>query len=267
MTALVTLTSDFGLADAYVGVMKGVILGIAPEARLVDISHSLPAQDILAGAFLLAASWRYFPSGAVHLAVVDPGVGSDRRAIALSIDDAYFVGPDNGLFGLVWAAARRPRRARAVHLTQPAYWLAEPSATFHGRDIFAPVAAHLARGVALDELGAPLPIADLVRLPLPAVRQTQRGLAGSVIHIDHFGNLITNVRAHQVAGIQAATVDIAGKSAPLVRTYGDMAQGGLLALVGSSGFVEVAVAGGNAAQRLGVERGEPILLRNGILAQ
>ena len=256
---ILSLTTDFGLADSYVGVMKGVILGICPEAALVDLSHTIAPQDVQQAAFVLATAAPYFPPGAVHLVVVDPGVGSERRPIAVQTERAVFVAPDNGVLSL--ALAQDPPR-RAVHLTNPAYHRAPVSATFHGRDIFAPAAAHLACGLELDRLGELLSPTDLVALPaVEPQRQPDGTWLGRVLHVDHFGNLITNFRAAHLS-LAAEPILTVGreKIAGLHRTFADVAPGELVVYLGSSGYLEIAVRDGNAAERLGAGVGEGVHL-------
>lgn len=276
-SALVTLTTDFGLEDNFVGVMKGVIAGIAPDARIVDLSHAVPPQDAHAGAFVLATGYEFFPTGTVHLAIVDPGVGSARRAIALAAGGYRWVAPDNGLLGyalaMLAAAGRLGGRwedgwwlladdAEAVELTEPRYWRPTVSQTFHGRDVFAPVAAHLAAGVPLSALGPGIDRVQALALPRP--ERTAHGWRGEVIYVDRFGNLITTLTARElgdadwqivvevppgrgshrkVLARQAAS--IAGLSA----SYADMRELG--AIRGSSGHLEIAAPNGSAAKLLG----------------
>lgn len=282
----ITLLSDFGMQDGYVGVMKGVVLGIAPGATLVDLSHLVPPQDVAQGAFVLGSAVPYFPRGTVHLAVIDPGVGTARRAVAVAGPSGWFVAPDNGLLthavGLLdddglalkegdgvaasphpggLTGVSLPAGWRAVHLTNPAFWRPEVSRTFQGRDVFAPVAAHLANGVPLEALGEPtdhLLALDVVR----ACRLASGGIAGRVIAVDHFGNLITNIRAGHLQGMGAVYFDVAGRRITgLSESY---ANGGeLLAIIGSAGFVEIAVRNGSARARLGVGVGDRVTVRNG----
>ena len=252
---IITLTTDFGLADGYVAAMKGVILGIAPQAALIDITHQIEPQNVREAAYVLHSAWPYFPLATVHVAVVDPGVGSARRPIAAHIDGSYFVGPDNGLFTYALQEASQP--AYCVHLDNPAYWRPQVSRTFHGRDIFSPVAAYLANGVPLELLGAP--IDDPVRFDTqPPQREPDGALRGQVIHVDRFGNLISNIPGDWLAS-RLWTVRIAGQQvAGPSLTYAEAAPGRLLALVSSGGTLEVAVRDGSAAARLGVAASEPI---------
>lgn len=255
--SIITLTTDFGLSDGYVAAMKGVILGIAPQATLVDITHQIAPQNVREAAYVLATTLPYFPPDTVHVAVVDPGVGSARRPMAARIDGSYCVGPDNGVFTYLLQAASQP--ALCVHLDNPAYWRPQVSRTFHGRDIFAPVAAHLASGVALPALGTPL--VDPVRFAVQEPEQQPDGnLCGQVVHVDRFGNVISNIPGGWLAGriwtVRLAGQQIAGPSL----TYADAAPGQLLALISSDGTLEVAVREGSAAERLGVAAGEPIVV-------
>ncbi len=255
---IISLTTDFGLADAYVGVMKGVILGICPEAALVDISHTIAPQSIQQAAFVLSTAVPYFPVGTVHLVVVDPGVGSDRRPIAVRTERAFFVAPDNGVLGL--ALAPDPPR-QVVRLSNQAYRLPSVSATFHGRDIFAPAAAHLACGLDLLRLGEPIPPADLVALPHAEPQREGEGIwRGLVLHVDHFGNLITNFRAEHLPPGPLRLAVGAETIAGLHQTFADVAPGDLVAYLGSSGYVEIAERNGNAARRLAAGVGSPVYI-------
>ena len=255
--AIVTLTTDFGIQDTYVGVMKGAILGIAPEARIVDLTHGIRPGDIRSAAFSLAGAIAYFPEHSVHVVVVDPGVGGSRRAIAIETSRSLLVGPDNGVFTL---ALRREPAKHIVHLTHSKFWLPQVSDTFHGRDVFGPVAAHLALGVPLQDLGPE--IRDLADAPTPEPAARPDGaLEGEIILIDHFGNCITNIPASLLKGRKSVTFRIrGGRIGGLVRSYSDVAPGSLLAVVGSSGFVEIAVRDGSAAERLGIRVGSEVLV-------
>lgn len=263
MCPIITLTTDFGLHDPFVGVMKGVILGIAPAAVIVDLTHDVPPQDILAGALALEAALPYFPPDTIHVAVVDPGVGSDRRAIAAETETGLFVGPDNGVFT---AALGRRRVLRAMRLTNPMYFHHPVSATFHGRDVFAPVAAHLAAGVPLEALGEPA--GELVRISLPDPVARDQALEIHVLHIDRFGNLVTDLTAEQYARWRAdrpdanARLRVGNREVNGVRrTFADADPGEPVAYIGSGGRLEIAIRNGNAAKDLRVGLGAAILLR------
>ncbi len=272
---ILTLLTDFGTEDEYVGVMKGVILSIAPHVRLVDLTHQIPPQDVRRAAFLLSNAVPFFPPDTVHLAVVDPGVGTARRPLAVRTPVGTFVGPDNGLFSYVLAEV--PHWG-AVELRNPAYRLRHVSSTFHGRDIFAPAAAHLAMGAPLEALGPP--VTDPQRLPLPYLELGDGWLEGEVLHADRFGNLVTSIGRLRWEGgrlllvpafrpnppryalsATAARVVAAGLELPGIRrTYGEVPSGSPLALVGSSGFLEIAVREGSAAEQLGLRVGDRVRL-------
>lgn len=256
MTATVSLLTDFGYADVFVGVMKGVLLRIAPEATLVDLTHGIPAQDVRAAGRQLAAAWSWFPGGTVHLAVVDPGVGSQRRILAAEHRGQRFVLPDNGLLDLALAGAQ-PDRVVAVERED--LWLQPASRTFHGRDRFAPTAAHLAAGLPLAELGPA--IEDYRRLAQPQPRRTTAGWQGELIGFDTFGNAQSNLTA---ALLEAETTVVQigdeGPVLPLVTHYAAVADGEALALVDSQGCIEVAVNGGDARRRFDLRVGDPVRL-------
>ncbi|MFQ3618567.1 MAG: SAM-dependent chlorinase/fluorinase [Cyanobacteriota bacterium] len=254
---ILTLLTDFGLADTYVGVMKGAIAQIDPTLTVIDLTHQIPPQDVAAARFHLMAAYPYFPAGTVHVAVVDPGVGGQRRAIALQLANGYLVGPDNGLFSGV--LERNPVLA-AVELTNPAYWRVPcPSATFHGRDVFAPVGAYLARGVALAELGRAIAPDSLVRLDLSTWQQDGRSVTGQIQAFDHFGNAITTIPAAATSG-SAWELRVGARPIPAGKTYADAAPGNLLALIGSHGYVEIAYNQGSARQELGLAIGDAVRL-------
>ena len=247
--AVITLLTDFGLADTYVGQMKGAILAIAPGARLVDLTHAVPPQDVTAGAFLLWSAVEAFAPRTVHLAVVDPGVGSTRRAIAIrSRRGDVFVGPDNGL--LFPAVECLGGIDLAIELTERSYWRPGPSTTFHGRDIFGPVAAHVANGVPLQSLGRPTADVHQLHLPQP------RGLQGEVIHVDAFGNLITNLPAASLP--PHFQVLVHGRAVQAAQTYTAVEPGELLALVGSAGLLEISARDASAARLTGATRATPV---------
>jgi S-adenosyl-L-methionine hydrolase (adenosine-forming) len=259
MPGLITLTTDFGLRDPFVGIMKGVLLSICPSARLVDLTHEIPAHDVLAGGLALEAATPFFPAATVHLAVVDPGVGSARRAIAVRAGGGYLVGPDNGLFtfaldGDGWTA---------VSLTAPEYRLAEVSRTFHGRDVFAPAAAYLAAGVPLERLGPAL--TDPVRRPRPRCHLEDGALVGEVLDVDRFGNLITSIPATRLAeipGAGAVTLELAGRRlrGP-VSAYAEVGDGEPAFIVGSTGRLEIFVRAGSARDEIGAGRGAIVRVR------
>jgi S-adenosylmethionine hydrolase len=251
---LVTLLTDFGTRDWFVGTMKGVIQSIAPQATVIDLTHEIAAGDIRAAAFALAASYRFFPKGTVHLVVVDPGVGSARRPLAVETATHFFIGPDNGV--LTWALKRE--KILAPHsLENPDYFLTPVSRTFQGRDVFAPVAAHLCRGVPLRRFGPA--VKEFVRLDWPEPKQTSRALRGEVIYIDRFGNAITNLEASRLPRRGFLDVFVNGKRlCPVAEFYQAVPRGRPVAVQGSSGFLEVAVNGGNAAKRLGIRIGAAV---------
>ncbi|HEX7174021.1 MAG TPA: SAM-dependent chlorinase/fluorinase [Pyrinomonadaceae bacterium] len=260
--SIVTLLTDFGTADYFVGAMKGAILSADPSAQLVDITHDIPPHDIEAAAFTLLAAFESFPAGTVHLAVVDPGVGSERRPIAIESREHLFVGPDNGVFGHVY---ERLKNFRVFHLTNDDYFRRDVSTTFHGRDIFAPVAGALSRGVPADALGPP--VTDAVRLALAAPRRLDDGtLEASVIHIDRFGNLITNITPrdlpdeaiHRGARLRIGERDI--KSFRHFFAEDDAAAGEPFAIWGSAGLLEIAVYRDSAARLLDARRGQKIIV-------
>ena len=272
--SVVTLTTDFGLADGYVGIMHGVIHAICPGVAIVDLTHQVPPQDVREAAYLLYAAYSYFAPNTVHCVVVDPGVGTERRAVGVQTPQGSFIAPDNGV--LSYILAHEPVLA-SVSLTNPRYHLSHMSYTFHGRDLFAPAAAHLAGGVPLAELGEP--ISGLVSFSVPGVSVlNQNSLRGQVIHVDHFGNLVTGIGrlaregenlSFTPPGFQhpfsfsagKAQVRIGGRQiVSLQMTYGAVQPGELLALIGSAGHLEVAVAGGNAAETLGIGVGAEVIL-------
>jgi len=275
---LVTLTTDFGTADGYVGTMKGVILSIVPGAQLVDISHEIAPQNVRQAAYVLYTAVPFFPAHAVHVVVVDPGVGSARRPIAVRTPAGTFVGPDNGVFSYLMAC--EPVEV-VVELAEPRYHMPQVSHTFHGRDIFSPVGAHLAAGVSINALGPP--VHDPVVFPPPRLEVGSGQISGEVLHADHFGNVITSIGllvwrgdelsftpAFGAAGDGAevclnareATVALPERDlSGVFRTYAQVARGEALALVGSEGHLEIAVREGNAAQALGLRPGDPVVLR------
>jgi S-adenosyl-L-methionine hydrolase (adenosine-forming) len=255
---IITLMTDFGLKDGNVGVMKGVIWSIAPEVQIADLSHLIGPQNVAEAALILERSAPYFPAGTIHVAVVDPGVGTARRPIAARIGEHFYVLPDNGLLTLVLEKNEgQGQPVEIVHLDRREFWLPEVSHVFHGRDIFAPVAAHLAKGVPILEIGTQ--IQDPLRLELPRPQATPDGLRGQIIHIDHFGNLATNIRREDLPGVQNLVVYLRGAEIPgLARTFGERKVGELMALYGSTGSLIVSVVNGSAAERLGASVGDEV---------
>ncbi len=254
MRAVITLCTDFGTRDGYVAAMKGVILSLAPGAQLVDITHEVPPQAVREAAFVLASAYGYFPPGTVHLVVVDPGVGSDRRLLAVRAGYYYFVAPDNGVLSLV---LRAQATFEAVALTRRAYWREEVSHTFHGRDILAPVAAHLANGVPLSALGEPL--REPVQLAWPAPERRGQTIIGHVLHIDRFGNLVTDIPAAMLFARTDWRVVVGRVRAAGIRpTYASVGRGEPLALIGSHGYLEVAVREGSAEKMAGAKVGDVV---------
>ncbi len=259
--SIVSLMTDFGLKDGNVGVMKGVIWGICPEAQIADLSHLIAPQNIREAALILLRSAPYFPDGTVHMVVVDPGVGTARRPMAARLGAQYYVGPDNGTITMLLERVEQEGwKTEFVHLDKPECWLPDVNHVFHGRDIFAPVAAHLARGVPLCELGAP--ITDPLRLDLPKPERTPDGWLGEVIHIDHFGNLASNIRIEHLGESldNKAHISVKLRDAEmrgLVNTFGERPAGELVALLGSTGNLIVSLVNGSAAARLNAKVGDP----------
>ena len=250
MTPIITLLTDFGTADGYVGEMKGVLLTASPGVMIVDISHDIPAHDVELGRLTLARYWRRFPAGTVHVAVVDPEVGSTRAALAIQSEERYLVGPDNGLL----SPALLIGGARAVELAVPSH----ASPTFHGRDVFAPAAAQLVLGADVDALGPPANDPVIRRTPEP--HRGQHGeLVGQVIAIDQFGNAITNLVG--IRGARAERIEVHGRKIPLRRTYADLTSGEAGAVVGSTGLIEIVVREGRASDVLSLGRGTEVVLR------
>lgn len=253
---IITLTTDYGLRDHYVSALKAMILSINRDVRLVDVSHTIDPQDIMAAAWISRNSAFLYPSGTIHVVIVDPGVGTSRKPIALRIRDQLFVGPDNGLFSLISDG----EECEIYELSNTNYWGNQRSNTFHGRDIFAPVAAHLSRGVLLDELGTKVDHLVQYKWALPV--HDNEGIQGWVMHIDHFGNLITNITAEMMSHLtdDAPLKIYIGNTIlkKIVRTFSDVDPGEPTALIGSSGHLEVVVNSGNAAEMLSANKGTPI---------
>jgi S-adenosylmethionine hydrolase len=257
--SIITLTTDFGLRDWFVGTLKGVLLGIAENANVVDITHEIPPADIRAAAFALRAAYEFFPSGTVHVAVVDPGVGGRRAAIAIRTAKYMFVAPDNGVLSLV---LEQDPALEIRRLENSSYFLPLVSRTFHGRDVFAPVAAHLSRGVPMADLGPEL--REIVRLEVPAPRFGPGRLYGAVVYIDRFGNAITNL-PHKAVEALAGTareirVAVNNSGLPLCDSYNSVESGQALGILGSSGYLEIAVNQGHAANALGLKIDSPIIV-------
>lgn len=259
---IITFTSDFGLQDWFVGVVHGVLHEVCEDARIVDLTHDVPPGHVARAGFVLEAAARDFPEHTIHLAVVDPGVGTSRRALAVRAHGHLFVGPDNGL--LEWAFCDPEAEVHA--LTEPRWFRHPVSRTFHGRDVFAPVAGHLGCGVALDAFGPR--ITDPVRLPHPVTQPGEAQIAGCVMFIDRFGNALTNITHDDLErafpGVSEDRFEVHAGSRRirgLARSYGDGPVGTVLAIIGSSGRLEVAQVGGHCAERLGIGEGDPILLR------
>jgi len=254
---VVTILTDFGVDDPYVGIMKGVMLNINPTIRLIDLTHHIPPQNVRAGAFIMAAAYSFFPEKTVHLAIVDPGVGTERRLIAARSKKYFFVGPDNGIFSLVW---NHEKPEEIVSLDNPEYWLENISSTFHGRDIMAPVAAYISKGVELSKFGESY--TPVGKLPWSPVIIEHGKIRGEIIYIDRFGNLVTSIRVQDIPedNFPDKVVIRIGKwiIRGISRTYGDASPGSLIALIGSYGYLEIAVTGGSAQEKTGLSWDEPV---------
>ena len=278
----ITLTTDFGTSDVYVGVMKGVILNINPNVQIVDITHAVSPQNIHEAAFTINSAYRFFPKGTIHVIIVDPGVGSDRQAMVCKTEDGFFVCPNNGVLSylLQHLESEEADTAEAVAIENPTYILPRVCNTFHGRDIFAPVAAHLSLGVSLSDIGTP--IRNLIRFPFPAIHTTHDTLTGQIINVDSFGNLITNITEKVLADfllsseanegtvreLDKHTVSSqfeikAGRTSlkKLNGTYAESAAGKPLAIIGSFGLLEIAINLGNAEAHLGLKSGDKVFVR------
>lgn len=258
---LITLTTDFGYTDPFVGIMKGVIFGINPEARAIDLSHGIPPQDVIAGALVLRQSAPFFPHGTIHVAVVDPGVGSERRPLLIDSEGSSFIGPDNGVLSL--AVGEKTIR-QIVHLSNEIYHLKPVSATFHGRDIFAPVAAYLSLGIPPEDFGTM--VDDYTRIPWPQVTKGVEGVEGEIVYIDGFGNLVTNVRDEDLRELeaQAVTVSLGGiRVRGVGRSYTNGSEKAYVALVNSWGLVEISRFKGSAQLESGAKIGDKVHVRKG----
>lgn len=259
MERIITLTTDFGLKDPYQGAMKGAVLSVNPAARTVDITHLVQPGNILEGAFVLLGASRYFPEKTIHVAVVDPGVGGDRNPILVETRRFFYIGPDNGLLS---PSVREDGIVRAIELTNTEFFRDEVTSTFHGRDIFGPIAAHLSLGANPEEMGQAL---DKIRaLDLPRTVPEAGGIRGEVVYIDSFGNLITNIRREELSALDGAAVEVSVKNAALSglkKTYAIVEKGATAALIGSTGYLEVAVNCGSAAEALGARVGDTVAVR------
>lgn len=257
---IITLTTDFGTSDAYVGTMKGVILGINPNVRVLDLTHAISPQDIHEAAFTIHSVYRYYPKGTIHTVVVDPGVGSDRQAIVCEIDGIFFVCPDNGVLSYLLQDidSSTELQMNTVAIQNPIYHLPEVSNTFHGRDIFAPVAAHLSRGVPLTDIGPP--VESLVQIPIPIPEVSENTITGQIVRIDRFGNAITNISETALAGkVSEYEISVGSKRLTHInRAYAESAVGEPLAIIGSFGLLEIAINGGSAEICLGLKRGDVV---------
>lgn len=255
---IITLTTDFGQRDGFVGIMKGVIMGICPQTHLIDLSHEVEPQNVRQAAYILQRAVPFFPNGTVHLAVVDPGVGTERRALAARLGKQFFVGPDNGLITLLLDRAESQREnIEIVQLDRDEYWLTPPSSTFHGRDIFAPCAAYLACGTPLRELGTP--ITDPVRLPFPSPERHGKTWKALIVYVDRFGNLITNLPATLLGEQRSVRIHIGGyRIEGMAPSYAHRPPGSLVAVIDSDGFLEIALVNGNAAHKLGLKEGDTV---------
>lgn len=247
--SIIALLTDFGESDGYVAAMKGVIKSISRQTEIIDIAHDVEPQKVERAAILLADVFEYFPDGTIFCAVVDPGVGTDRKAIALESRGKFFVGPDNGIF----TYCIDPDRSSAYELTNPEYRLENPSSTFHGRDVFAPAAAHISRGISFDKFSPKLEIKTLVELPPIESKIEADKIIGRVLYSDRFGNLVTSIKSDHLRGKGVEKIEIGDFSIQgIVRTFGEVEIGEILAYFGSSGRLEIAVRNGSALEKIGV---------------
>ncbi|HVR35588.1 MAG TPA: SAM-dependent chlorinase/fluorinase [Methylomirabilota bacterium] len=257
--SLITLTTDFGLSDWFVGTMKGVVLGIAPRATIVDVTHDIPAGNVRSGAFVLRSAVPYFPKGSIHVVVVDPGVGTGRASLAVRMERSILIGPDNGVLTLAMESGRVKSVRR---IENRALCLPEISRTFQGRDVFAPVAAHLSRGVSYDRVGPE--VNEFIRLRLPDPMVEKGWIRGEVVYTDRFGNGITNLNWGRFKADERGGRARVGRRRVVVgESYQSVPEGRAVLVPGSTGYWEVAVNGGNAAERLGLREGDRVQLGSG----
>jgi S-adenosylmethionine hydrolase len=257
---IITLTTDFGYKDPFIGIMKGVILNINPVVQIVDITHGISPQNVIEAALSIEMSFTAFPHKTIHVIVVDPGVGSSRRPILVVTDYHYFVGPDNGVFSQIFNLTER---LTVIHITSEHYFMPQRSSTFHGRDIFAPVAAWLSRGINVSNFGDT--ITDYVTIPVPLpVMPAKNTIEGNVIYIDHFGNAITNIKAQKIEDLFGSNIEgrlkvtVKGKEAPLKNYYSQAEDDGIYSLINSFGYLELFVRNGNASSNFGTAVGEKV---------
>ena len=259
---IITLLTDFGWEDGYIGAMKGVILGINPRCLIVDIAHGISPHDVMEAALVLGQTYRYFPPGTIHLVVVDPGVGGGRKSLVVETERYLFVGPDNGVFELV---IKREKDIQVYELAERRFFLPQVSQTFHGRDIFAPAAAHLSLGTSPEQMGPALDCNDLVTLNIPSSFQEDETLLGEIIHVDHFGNLITNITREalrKLAPDEKVEIEIAGEEIKGIRSsYSEGAEGEIIALWGSAGFLEISFRERSLHHARGWGKGEKVRIR------
>jgi hypothetical protein len=257
--SIITLTTDFSNREAFAGVIKGVILKINPSVTILDITHAISPQNILEASFILEMIYPAFPSKTIHVVVVDPGVGSKRRPLLVATDHHYFIGPDNGVFSRIYSLTET---LEVIHITADHYFLPERSSTFHGRDIFAPVAAWFSKGIDLEKFGDR--IADYITIPVPGPTMTPGSVEGEIIYIDAFGNAITNISARDMhtllnnSGSGAARVLVKGVEAPFQNFYSEAGHEGLHALINSFGYLEIFVKGGSASSAFDIQTGEKV---------
>ncbi|MCF6148537.1 MAG: SAM-dependent chlorinase/fluorinase [Candidatus Kuenenia sp.] len=259
---IITLLTDFGVQDAYTGIMKGVIAGINPHASVIDLCHAIPPQDVFRGAYLLYTSYSYFPKGTIHVAVIDPGVGSERNVICVECNDYLFLIPDNGLLSFI---LQEEEAKNIIRVTNTKFFLPKQSNTFHGRDIFAPVAAHLSLGILPAQLGENINQICKIDIPNPVFAKERRRINGTIISIDHFGNIITNITEKHLADLRTTAKDLiitigTMKIRGLNKTYAEVKAGMPLALIGSAGFLEISLNQGNAQKYFKVKQGQKVCI-------